>query len=73
MRTLEQRIIRTAVEVPTRPTKEPKREGGPSEIHFCLERPDGALLLIEHGMPVFTPPPDDSTIVVLKLLPRKAQ
>jgi hypothetical protein len=71
MRTLEQRMIRLTAEVPARPTKEPQRGETASTVHFCLERSDGTLLLIERGMPAFTPPADDSTVVVIRLKPKR--
>ena len=73
MRALEQRIVRVTAEVPVRPFKEPLAGETASTIHFCLEKPDGTLLLIEKGMPAFTPPRDDSTIVVLQLKPKRGE
>ena len=67
MRTLEQRIVKLEAEVPARGTEYPKPGDTVSTVHFCLEKTDGTLLLIEHGMPPFIPPADDSTIICIRL------
>ena len=71
MRTLEERIVRVQALVPTRPTEEPEPGETASTIHFCMQRADGVLLSIAHGMQPFTPPDDDSTIVVFKVRSQK--
>ena len=73
MKTLEQRIVRVWAEVPTRATEEPRlgESEAASTVHFCLERSDGTLLSIGRDLTPFTPPPDDSTIVVIKLRPER--
>jgi hypothetical protein len=70
MKTLEERIARAWVAMPMRPAEEPEPGETENIIHFCLERSDGALLSIERDMELFTPPADDSTIIVIKLRPR---
>jgi hypothetical protein len=69
MRTLEQRMIRLAAEVPARPFKEPLAGETYSTVHFCLggKLPDGTPGLFDFEMNEFTPPDDDSTIIVIQL------
>lgn len=71
MRTLEQRIVRVTAEVPARPFKEPLAGETYSTVHVCMEgkRTNGKPCLLDLDMNEFTPPRDDSTIVVIRLKP----
>jgi hypothetical protein len=69
MRTLEQRMVRLTAEVPARPFKEPLAGETYSTVHFCMsgKLAVGTPSLFDFEMNEFTPPDDDSTIIVIQL------
>ena len=72
MKTLEQRIVYVTAEVPARPFKEPLAGETYSTVHVCMEgkHRDGKHCLLDLDRNEFTPPADDSTIVVIKFKPK---